>query len=419
MPFPWRRTFLIALGFFGISLIWPVYKAYVPVFLDHLGLSALLVGFFTSFDSYANLFIQPTVGTLSDRTRTRIGRRKPFMLIGAPVAALAFVSIPFMDSLPLLVAAIVVTVVAMALFRAPTVALLGDLFPSAWRSRANGVINLMGGLAGAIALFAGGALYKSNHILPFLVMAVGMLLAVGFVILFIREPPEAYSGAARPVPEPNMPLRTALRRALTGQDRSLLAILAAIFCWSAAISAMQDFFTLYGRDVLGIDAGTAAQMLTLFAAAAVLFAIPGGLLATRFGRRRTVSACLIVLAVLFAAAYGTTSLLFDQIMLVIAGAAYTTVIVSALPMVLDAAPTDDTGTYTGVYYVFGATAGIVGPPLAGWLIDVTGTYRSVFLFGPIFMTLALILILRNRGGEAQPVGAPVEAADPAPSATGG
>jgi hypothetical protein len=53
------------------------------------------------------------------------------------------------------------------------------------------------------------------------------------------------------------------------------------------------------------------------------------------------------------------------------------------------------------------------------LIDVTGTYRSVFLFGPIFMTLALILILRNRGGEAQPVGAPVEAADPAPSATGG
>ena len=84
-----------------------------------------------------------------------------------------------------------------------------------------------------------------------------------------------------------------------------------------------------------------------------------------------------------------------------------------------AAPTNDTGTYTGVYYGFGATAGIVGPPLAGWLIDVTGTYRSVFLFGPIFMTLALILILRNRGGEAQPVGAPVEAADPAPSATGG
>jgi MFS-type transporter involved in bile tolerance (Atg22 family) len=268
-------------------------------------------------------------------------------------------------------------------------------------------------------LFAGGALYKSNHALPFLVMAIGMLLAVGFVILFIREPAEAYNGAEAPAPEPSMPIRMALRRALTGQDRSLLAILAAIFCWSAAISAMQDFFTLYGRDVLGIDAGTAAQMLTLFAAAAVVFAIPGGLLATRFGRRRTVSACLIILAVLFTVAYSTTSLLFDQIMLVIAGAAYTTIIVSALPMVLDAAPTNDTGTYTGVYYVFGATAGSIGPPLAGLLIDATGTYRSVFLFGPVFMTLALILILRNRGGEAQPAGAPVEVADPAPSAIGG
>jgi len=59
------------------------------------------------------------------------------------------------------------------------------------------------------------------------------------------------------------------------------------------------------------------------------------------------------------------------------------------------------------------------PPLAGLLIDATGRYYSVFLFGPIFMTLALILILRNRGGEAQPVGVPVAVADPAPSATGG
>ena len=67
----------------------------------------------------------------------------------------------------------------------------------------------------------------------------------------------------------------------------------------------------------------------------------------------------------------------------------------------------------------GVPAGMGDPPLAGLLIDATGRYYSVFLFGPIFMTLALILILRNRGGEAQPAGVPVAVADPAPSATGG
>ena len=43
--FPYRKTFLLGLGFFGISIIWPLFNNFVPIFLAELGLSATMVGF--------------------------------------------------------------------------------------------------------------------------------------------------------------------------------------------------------------------------------------------------------------------------------------------------------------------------------------------------------------------------------------
>lgn len=107
------------------------------------------------------MLVQPRIGSLSDRTRSRFGRRKPFLILGAPLAALFFILVPFVrENFVLIALAILGTNVGMAIFRSPTIAYLGDLFLPGERSKANDVINLMGGLGGAVALFGGGALYK-------------------------------------------------------------------------------------------------------------------------------------------------------------------------------------------------------------------------------------------------------------------
>src|SRR5690606_18967594 len=131
MRMPWRKTFLLGFGFFGISLVWPLYDSYVPIFLSTFGLSNRLIGFLMTADNWVNLFVQPAVGVLSDRTRTRIGRRFPFILIGAPLAAVGIILIPLgaTHSLPALVGAMLLMTISMALFRTPAVALLGDVFP--------------------------------------------------------------------------------------------------------------------------------------------------------------------------------------------------------------------------------------------------------------------------------------------------
>jgi maltose/moltooligosaccharide transporter len=89
MRFSYGKIFLF--GFFGVSIIWATYNAFVSIFLqEKFGLEPALIGFFMTLDNIAALFIQPPVGAWSDRLRTPIGRRMPFILIGAQIGAIVF-----------------------------------------------------------------------------------------------------------------------------------------------------------------------------------------------------------------------------------------------------------------------------------------------------------------------------------------
>ena len=98
----YAKTALIGLAIFGAYALWALYNVFVPIILNKTyGLSASIVGIFMSLDNLAAFLIQPAVGAWSDRTRTRIGRRMPFILIGAPISALMFGLIPLTAVLPL------------------------------------------------------------------------------------------------------------------------------------------------------------------------------------------------------------------------------------------------------------------------------------------------------------------------------
>ncbi|MGB7874720.1 MAG: MFS transporter, partial [Anaerolineales bacterium] len=208
--FPWGRTFLLGFGFLGISIIWPIFNQYIPLFLQAgnpeferqllaqgrsipdiagFGLAPSLALFIMTWDNIINMFVQPWVGAKSDQTWNRIGRRKPWILLGAPLALLGFVFIPFAQSVIAIAVFILITNFGMALFRSPTVSWLGDLFEPNNRSKANGVINLMGGVGGLLAYFGGGILFNSfGRVAPFIAGAIAMIVALSVVLLFVKEP---------------------------------------------------------------------------------------------------------------------------------------------------------------------------------------------------------------------------------------
>jgi len=411
--FNYGRIFLLGFGFFGVSVLNALYNSYVPNFLQSkFSLPPDIIGFFMALDNIAALFIQPLVGVWSDRVRTSIGRRIPFILIGVPVSAVAFGFIPIASILPFFVASTTSFFLAMAFWRTPVVALMPDITPSPNRSQANGIINLMGGVGGIIAFLAGSSLYKINPALPFWVGSGLVIIAALFVFLFIKEPKEYEESKEE---QPNM--IESLLEVVNDEDKSLLRILLAIFFWFLGYSAIEAFFTLYAKNHLGIPVEDGSRLLGHLSLFFVLFALPSGLLGGRIGRRVTIlSGILLLAAVIFGIYISPIQILTTvltklpvlgeipiiSLFLMTAGIAWALININSLPMVVDMTSAARIGTFTGLYYLFSTLSAIAGPISNGAIIRLANNnYNILMLFAPITLFIAFVMMLGVKRGEAQ------------------
>ncbi|MDK2931274.1 MAG: hypothetical protein PWR07_1405 [Bacillota bacterium] len=405
MRLNYLRTFVLGLGFFGISLSWSIYNSYVPIFLSDLlkdvAYRTTLVGIIMTFDNIAAITLQPYFGALSDRTWTRVGRRMPFLLAGVPVAAVFFALIPLTRfALTAMIPVIIVMNVAMTAFRAPTVALMPDITPSPLRSKANGIINFMGGLGALLAFFVFSQLFKVDPSLPFVVTSALMVVVLLVLLRTIREPRDAdSSGNAVGGKEESVGIIQAMGEVLADRDKSALCLLLAIFFWFVGWSGVEALFTLYGVEVWGMTPAAASFVLGFFSLSFLVFAIPSGFIATAIGRRRTILAgivglSLMLLAMRFARP-GTTL----TALLLVGGVAWALININSYPMVVDMTTAARIGAYTGLYYFFSALAAIVAPPVFGWFMDVLGK-QVLFMCAFVSFAVAFALMLGVRRGEA-------------------
>lgn len=408
------KTFLLGFGFFGVSVIWSVYNAFVPIFLaNKFNLAPAMIGFFMTLDNIAALLIQPPIGAWSDRLRTPIGRRMPFILIGAPLGALAFGLIPIQTILPLFVACTSTLLLSMALWRTPVVALMPDVTPSRFRSQANGIINFMGGVGAIIAFLYGADLYDMNPAYPFWLGSVLVIFASLLVLAFIREPKE-FETTDKTAPN----LLVSLKQVLKEKEKSTLRILLAIFFWFVAYNAIEAFFTLYAVNHLGMPESDGSRLLGQLSLFFVIMALPAGYIGGKIGRRKTIMTGIVLLASCMAAMFiipaDTLIIVLTKLpvvgnvpvvgtILMMAGISWALININSLPMVVDMTDDLHIGTYTGLYYLFSTMAAILGPNINGLIVQFSGSnYALIMLVGPIFMVLALAMMLGVHRGEAKP-----------------
>ena len=412
--FSYPKTFLLGFGFFGVSIIWATYNAFIPLFLnDKFGLSAAWIGFFMTLDNIAALIIQPAVGAWSDRLRTPIGRRMPFILIGAPIGAIAFGFIPLASILPLFVTCTVTLLLSMAFWRTPVIALMPDITPSKYRSQANGIINFMGGLGALISFFIGSKLFRMNEAYPFWLGSILVLISALFVFIFIKEQKE-YEAKNEDI-KPGM--IDSLRFIIKGNEKSALRILLAIFFWFVSYNAIEAFFTIYAVNSLKLEKADGVLQLGFLSLLFLIFALPSGYIGSKIGRKKTIMGgivimgfCIFLMYVMPSSALTKTALVIPGlgnlyqvgIILMVAGIAWALININSLPMVVDMTDDEHIGTYTGLYYFASTLAAISGPNIFGWIIALGGeNYDLLMLASPIFMVLALIMMLGVRRGEAK------------------
>ena len=102
MKLNYKRTLFVGFAFFLICAFWQAYDTIVPKILtDRFGMSQFWSGAIMAIDNILALFLLPLFGILSDKTKSKMGRRTPFIIVGTLIAAVALISLSFVDSMQL------------------------------------------------------------------------------------------------------------------------------------------------------------------------------------------------------------------------------------------------------------------------------------------------------------------------------
>ena len=452
MKLNYKKTICVGFAFFLISMFWQAYDTLVPKILtDKFGMAQTWSGAIMALDNLIALFLLPIFGAISDKTRTRFGRRTPYIVVGTVAAAVSFFALSFIDgwqkanlgelsatlpaeerialaweataespvTLVFFVLLLLVTLLSMAIFRSPAVALMPDVTVKPLRSKANAIINLMG-TAGGIIVLALGIVFgtgKAENVLmgytPFIgVVVLLMLIALAAFLLTVREPKlvaEMEDESRRlGIDEEREAAEAKAKLAETKGvklDRphliSLLLILASVALWYIGYNAVISKYSVYASGILEMDYNTT---LIIAQAAAVVAYIPAGIVATKLGRRKTILGGIVLLfcAFLFAAFLSKeSSPLLLNTLFILAGIGWATINVNSFPMVVELSKSADVGRYTGFYYTASMSAQIVTPVLSGILMDVIDM-RVLFPYAAIFVALSFVTMFFVRHGDAKP-----------------
>jgi len=456
----YKKTLLIGCGFMSSSIAWAIYDPLVPLLLNKFlsgstaianwsasvggtsfiaklleaqgedihgaggafTLVPLFIGIIMTFDNIFGVIFQPLFGRFSDHCRSKYGKRRPFIFIGAPISAILFALMPQMNSLGALMTCLILFVFVMSLWRAPVVALMPDLTPPQLRSEGNAIINLCGGLGGLIGMMAGTvicALFGLDSAkmeeFPYVFGLAAIFMLGGTLVLriFVQEPDsrlklqaeenkaqdEASRQKALKEAEKAEKERMKAMKLSSSERRSLIFMLGCLFFLFCSVNAIQTFFSLFAAEILGKTGSQATMMMAIFAACSMLAAIPAGKVGKKIGRKKTILLGLVAIMVVFALYAVTKNMGMIWVALVVGGAANMFITVNTLPLVLEIGGLERVGTFTGYYYTATFSAQIVTPIVYGVVRVFSGTYMSLFYYCPVLFVISLLCLLVVRHGE--------------------
>ncbi len=410
-----KRTTLIGLGFMTIMMLWQVYNWQVPKFLEaHLsvmlaGASELVIGIIMALDNLLAIFMIPLMSNLSDKTNTKMGRRMPYIAIGIVLSAIAFAFLPMSNdsgSFWLLLINVFLVLVFMNIYRSPCVALMPDITPKPLRSKANSIINIMGGVGYAIGYLAITFFGKSVPWLPFVLVSVVMVFALFVLLAKVRErrfiedyrAQLAQNGMSEEEDKKEDVQQGGV--SMTIKLNVILSLLVVFFAYMAN-NAVETFMSLYSKNVFGEVGGLPLNMepgalaMMPFGIATFVFALPAALIANKIGRAKTVligaivmGGSYIVIGILGVTTGFTIALL---VFFLTAGAGFALITINIYPMVVENCSSRDVGRYTGYYYTASMTAQSVTPALCGVFLGFI-SYNTLFPYATIFMVAVILVV---------------------------
>lgn len=361
-------------------------------------------------------------------------------------------------SLVIYMVILLLVLIAMATFRSPAVALMPDVTPKPLRSQANAIINLCGGIGGAIAfLIYTIALFNptiNTYVIIFASVAAGMLLLLAGFLALVKErklvercqeickeyeiddfgedaSEETKQHAEELIAsgEDNVNEQVEFAKEVVANAKkkakspkewwgakskeekskmvSFWLILASIFMWFMGYNAVSSNLSVYTTKALNLSAGIASIISGVSMGISAIAFIPVGYLAAKIGRRKSIiigyglaiiSFILICFAIMQGQEANLKTVLFTLFYL-ISGFGLIIANVNTFPMVTELSTAETVGAYTGYYYVATMSAQAITPFIAGWVMDLVA-YKYLFLYSAICIVIAVVLMALVKHGDS-------------------
>lgn len=338
-------------------------------------------------------------------------------------------------------AVLFLVLVAMASFRSPAVALMPDVTPKPLRSQANAMINLMGGIGGALAfiIYTVGFILADNPFTQIFAVCAAVMVALLVAFLFLVNEPKyaedcrkecekygisnddeaveihsekkssegegAESAPAEVLSDEEIALRK--KKHERAYKRSFFFILASTFMWFMGYNAISSNLSVYCTKVLNQSAAIASVISGVSMAVSAIAFIPVGILAVKIGRRKSVllgfslAVVSFVLVFLFVKPDHMAKFLF-AIFYLIAGFGLIITNVNTFPMVLELSSSSSVGKYTGYYYISTMSAQAITPFISGLVMDYFED-QYLFLYSAICVAIAFVFMFFTKYGDSKPI----------------
>ena len=386
--------FLVAFG--GAALAAGLGRAvtttYLPLLLERIQNAPGLIGTVMLVNAAAGMAVPLVVGIWSDRrARGGRGRRVPFIIGGSAVTAGGLIAVALGSSTSYLVLALAAAIVYTGLNAVTTAhrSLVPESFDEAGRAKATSTQELAMLAGGVLGLAIGGLLTGVAPWAPFAVSALIVPLLALPTILRVTETHDAPAAtgdqpAARPAA---YYVRAAVRPGVRG-------FLLAQILWVLGYAALPAFFLLYAEKELGLGAGIASLWLAGFGLATGAGIAAAGRVRNPRLHRPLLLLGVVLLGVGFLGVGASSNLLAVAVALVIGAAGFGLVSTLGFPLFSTLIPPHEAGAYTALYFSVRSISSTIALPAAGWTVQATGSYRSLFFLGGGATLAALLPLTR-------------------------
>ncbi|TXT60121.1 MAG: membrane protein of unknown function [Promethearchaeota archaeon] len=440
-----KRTAVISLAFLTVLMAWSFFNFKVPLLLDAVignnPFKDLIKGSIMAMDNFIAILLQPLFGDLSDRTKSRFGRRMPYIIIGTLSSAVFFVIIPWIRVLAGLILIIFLFDLAMSIYRSASIAILPDYTSDRKYSQASALqqfIANMGGLIGFLLPLIISMIPNLSaewfDALGFLIIAILMVLLLIVQNVIIKETPsgekafeisenrlelETSSFKVREIKGTRGEVKNPMLRAykdagkIIKKDRDFKFFLIAVILMYLAFASVEAFFSSFAVQYIGTTEGEASILFIAYSGPMILSAYFVGLLGQKIGRKKAVKIFLTWMIIsIFIMAVFIVPIIYQnhQPILVITMLALISIpwmgfITNSFSILWALAPEGETGTYTGIYYTFNQSAYSLAPILFGGILTIFsaafGDFRYIVMFPFILICVivALLMFIKIKGGD--------------------